>query len=170
LLLVVVVILEILRRERRVGLAVVLTALGFIVSLNILNVDAFIVRQNIQREIRASSDTAFAQGRADLDAQYFLDLSDDAVPSLVNAYQTQPLPAPVKEKIGASLACIRYTRDLDKRELPWQSFHVSRFSADRALAEVKIELDAYKITDADLPVMVETPSGEEFSCWQYYYD
>ena len=170
LLLVVVVVLEMLRRERAVGLVMVLAALGFVISLSVLNVDAFIVKQNIQREIRGTGDETIAQGRADLDAQYFLDLSDDAVPSLVDAYQTQSLPAPVREKVGASLACIRYTRDLDQRDLPWQSFHFSRFNADRALAEVKKELDAYKILDKDLPVMVETPAGEEFSCWQYYYD
>ena len=170
LLLVVVVVLEMLRRERAVGLVMVLAALGFVISLSALNVDAFIVKQNIQREIRGTGDETIAQGRADLDAQYFLDLSDDAVPSLVNAYQTQSLPAPVRDKVGASLACIRYTRDLDQRDLPWQSFHFSRFNADRALAEVKKELDAYKILDKDLPVMVGTPAGEEFSCWQYYYD
>jgi hypothetical protein len=170
LLLVVVVVLEMLRRERAVGLVMVLAALGFVISLSALNVDAFIVKQNIEREIRGTGDGTIAQGRADLDAQYFLDLSDDAVPSLVSAYRTQPLPAAVREKVGASLACIRYTRDLDQRDLPWQSFHFSRFYADRALAEVKKELDAYKILDKDLPVMVETPAGEEFSCWQYYYD
>jgi fumarate reductase subunit C len=170
LLLVVVVLLEITRRERAVGLAMLLALLGFIISLNLLNVDSFIVKQNIQREIRGVNDAAFAQGRADLDAQYFLDLSDDAVPSLVNAYQSQPLPDSVKEKIGASLVCIRYTRHLDEREFPWQSFHFSRYFADRALAEVGQELDTYKILDKDLPVLVETPTGEEFSCWQYYYD
>jgi hypothetical protein len=170
LLLVLVVVLEMLRRERAVGLTMVLTALGFIISLNVLNVDAFIVEQNIQREVRGATDKTFAQGRADLDAQYFLDLSDDAVPSLVSAFRSKSIPESVKEKVGASLVCIRYTRDLHQRELPWQSFHFSRFNANHGLAEVKTELDLYKITDTDLPVTAETPKGEEFSCYQYYYD
>lgn len=170
LLLVVVVVLEMTRRERAVGLAMLLAALGFIVSLNLLNVDSFIVRQNIQREIRGVNDDAFARGRADLDAQYFLDLSDDAVPQLVNAYQAETLPDSVQEKVGASLACIRYSRDQDPRELPWQSFHFSRYYADRALEGVGNDLDAYKIEDKELPILVETPGGEVFSCWQYYYD
>lgn len=170
LLLVGVVVLEMLRRERAIGLAMVLAALGFVISLSILNVDAFIVKQNIQREIRGAAGETSTQGRVDLDAQYFLDLSDDAVPSLVSAFRSKSLPKPVREKVGASLACIRYTRDLDERELSWQSFHFSRFYADRALAEVKGQLDAYNIIDKELPVMVENPSGEEFSCWQYYYD
>ena len=170
LLLVGVVLLEMLRRERVIGLAIVLASFGFVISLNVLNVDAFIVKQNIQREIRGVAGEASTQGRVDLDAQYFLDLSDDAVPPLVSAFRSKSLPEPVREKVGASLACIRYTRDLDERELPWQSFHFSRFHADRALAEVKGQLDAYNIIDKDLPVMIETPAGEEFSCWQYYYD
>jgi hypothetical protein len=170
LLLVGVVVLEMLRRERAIGLALVLASLGFVISLNILNVDAFIVKQNIQREIQSMAEETLSQGRAELDAQYFLDLSDDAVPALVTAYQTQSLPAPIREKVGASLACIRYTRDLDERKIPWQSFHFSRLYADRALTEVKRQVDTYKIKAADLPVMVETPGGEQFSCWQYYYD
>jgi hypothetical protein len=135
-----------------------------------VNVDAFIVKENIQREIRSVAEDTSTQGRVDLDAQYFLDLSDDAVPSLVSAFRSKSLPAPVREKVGASLACIRYTRDLDQRELPWQSFHFSRLYADRGLEEVKSELDTYKIIDKDLPVIVKTPDGEEFSCYQYYYD
>ncbi len=170
LLLIAFVFLEISRRERAVGLGMVLAALGFIVSLSILNVDSFIVKQNIQREIRGVDDKAFTQGRADLDAQYFLDLSDDAVPSLVSAFQTKSVPVAVKEKIGASLACIRYTRNQDTRKYPWQSFHFSRYYADSALSQVKKDLDTYKIIDKDMPVKVETPSGIESSCYQYYYD
>lgn len=170
LLLIAVVFLEISRRERAVGLGMVIAALGFIISLSLLNIDSFIVKQNIQREIRGVNDSAFAQGRADLDAQYFLDLSDDAVPSLVSAFQTKSMPVSVKEKIGASLACIRYTRNQDTRKYPWQSFHFSHYYADHALRQVKRDLDTYKIIDKDLPLKVETPSGIESSCYQYYYD
>jgi len=166
LLLVVVVALEMLRRERAVGLALVLTALGFVISLSALNVDAFIVRQNIQREIRGQAETPTA-GRVDLDVNYFLGLSDDAVPSLVSALHSKSLPSPVKEKIGAALICIRYSR-LGERHLPWQSFHFSRFYAGRALASVKKDLDSYEMIETDMKV--KTPGGEEFSCWQYYYD
>jgi hypothetical protein len=92
------------------------------------------------------------------------------VPTLAAAYQDDSLPDLVREEVGASLACIRYTRDLDERDLPWQSFHFSRYSADRALDTVDEDLDFYRINDDDLPVTVQTPGGEEFSCYQYYYD
>ena len=170
LLLIAVVVLEITRRERAVGLAMILAALGFIVSLNLLNVDAFIVKQNVQRELRGVNDKALSQGRADLDVEYFLDLSDDAIPSLVSAYQSKSLPVPVKEKIGASLACFRYVRNQDERMYPWQSFHFSRYYADRAFAEMKKDLDVYKLVDKDWPMKVQTPGGEQFSCYQNYYD
>jgi hypothetical protein len=168
LLLVAVVFLEMTRRERLVGLGMVIASLGFIISLNLLNVDSFIVKQNIQREMHGVKDKAFAQGRADLDAQYFLDLSDDAVPSLVFAYQTKSLPVAVKEKIGYSLACIRYRRDQDNRRYPLQSFHFSRYFADNTLNQVKKDLDAYKIVDKDWPVKVQSPDGVETSCYPYY--
>ena len=170
LLLVAVVILEVLRRERVIGLAMVLAALGFILSLNLLNVDAFIVRENLQREVRSTTDKVFARGRADLDAQYFLDLSDDAIPPLVDAFQSKATPASVKEKIGAALACKYYERRQAESLIPWQGFHFSRLSAARAFQQVESELDAYQIIDKDWPVMVETPDGEEFSCFPYYYD
>ena len=170
LLLVTVVVLEIMRRERAAGLAMILASLGFVVSLTLLNVDGFIVKQNVQRELRNNADKSLTQGRTDLDAQYFLDLSDDAVPALANAFQNKSLPVPVHEKVGAALFCKRYAREQDVSKTPWQSFHFSRFTADNIFANIKNELDTYKITDAKWPVKINTPSGVEFSCYQYYSD
>lgn len=170
LLLVAVVILEVLHRERAIGLGMVLAALGFVISLSLLNVDAFIVRHNIQREIRSTTDKTFARGRADLDTQYFLDLSDDAIPSLVSAFHSKGLPNEVREKVGVALACKQYERQRDARTYPWQSFHFSRWNADEGLREVKKELDAYKITDKEWPFQVSTPSGTKLPCYPNYYD
>jgi hypothetical protein len=170
LLLVVVVILEVLRQERRIGLGMVLAALGFVISLSLLNVDAFIVRQNVQREIRSTTDQTFAKGRADLDTQYFLDLSEDAIPPLVSAFHSKSTPVSVKEKIGVALACKQYERGQDTQTYSWQSFHFSRWNADTGFKEVKKELDAYKIIDKNWPFQVKTPGGQESPCYQNYYD
>jgi hypothetical protein len=164
LLLVATIALEILRKERMFTFAMLVASFGFAASLPVLNVDAFIVRQNVQREIHATGDAV------DLDAQYFLDLSDDAVPELVAAYQNPSLPDSVHEKIGASLACIRHERGLDERKPSWQSFRFATFNADRALALVKDGLKDFEVYDDDYPVEVTTPSGEEFNCSPYYYD
>ncbi len=166
LLLVVTIVLEILRRERSFALAAVIASFGFAMSLPILNVDAFIVRQNIQRELRAGKNADVV----DLDTQYFLDLSDDAVPALVSALQTPALPASVKDKVAASLTCIRYERRPGMSDASWQWFHLSHFTADKALVSVKNTLDGYQIHHNDWPVTVTTPEGEEFSCSTYYYD
>jgi hypothetical protein len=168
LLLVAVVILEVLHRERAVGLAMVLASLGFVISLSLVNVDAFIVRQNIQRELRGG-ETPAEQNRADLDALYFVDLSDDAIPPLVDMFRSKSLPVPVKEKIGAALVCKQHRRESVKNS-PWQSFHFSQWNADTALKEINKELDAYQLITDERSVTVETPGGEEFPCYQYYDD
>jgi hypothetical protein len=168
LLLVTVVVLELLRRERAVGLVMVLAALGFVISLSSLNVDAFIVKQNVQRELRGTAEKPAAQGRVDLDAQYFVGLSEDAIPPLVRAFHSKSLPVAVKEKIGAALTCKQYEQKQDESEYAWQSFHFSRWNAEAALTQVDQELSGYKVIDADWPMKVETPGGEEFPCYQYY--
>jgi hypothetical protein len=165
LLLVVTIALEILRKERMFTFAMLVAVFGFAISLPILNVDAFIVNQNIQREIHAQ-----ANDSVDLDTQYFIDLSDDAVPSLVSAYRTPSLPAPVREKIGASLACINYERGLNDRDSKWQSFHFAVNNADKAMASIQKDLKKFKIDNSEYPAMVTTPTGEEYSCSTYSYD
>ena len=165
LLLITTIVLEILHKERAFAFAMLVASLGFAASLPILNVDAFIVKQNIQRELKGGNVEA-------LDSQYFIELSDDAIPPLVDALRSPTLPDPVHEKVGAALACIRYSRDLrlDDREYPWQSFHFSRLNADNALASVKTELDAFKIEDSEYPSVAVAPSGEEYYCNSYYFD
>jgi hypothetical protein len=165
LLLIVTIALEISRKERMFTFAMLIASLGFAISLPILNVDAFIVNQNVQREIHAD-----ANNSTNLDAAYFLNLSDDAVPALASAYQTSTLPDSVRERVGASLACIRYQRGLDTHKQSWKSFHFATLNADRALTSVQKGLKGYQIIDADYPIMVITPSGEELTCSPYYND
>jgi hypothetical protein len=162
------VVIEILRRERFIGLTMIAASLGFALSLSLMNVDGFIVRQNVQRELSSLAE-GNVQERPDLDAQYFLDLSDDAVPALVDAFTNASLPEAVREKIGAALVCKRYDRQSDGL-LPWQSFHLSRVFADAAFADVNVILDTYELMENERSVEVETPGGVDFSCYPYYYD
>lgn len=165
LLLITTIVLEILHRERIFAFAMLVASFGFAASLPILDVDAFIVNQNIQRELKGTSVEK-------LDSVYFIELSDDAIPPLVDALRSPTLPEPVHEKVGAALACIRYNRDLLRgdREYTWQSFHFSRLNAETALASVRDEIDKFKIDDSQYPAVAVSPSGEEFYCSQYYYD
>ena len=172
ILLVAVVVLEFLRRERVFGLAMVLASLGFAASLSLLNVDAFIVRQNLQRELHGASiqNPLPSRDRVELDANYFLELSEDAVPAMAEGFRNKSLAVSIHEQIGAALACKQYDRENSGRDLPWQGFHLSRLTADRVFAGLKEDLAAYTVTDKEFPPTVETPGGVEFQCWRYSFD
>ena len=163
LLLVATIVLEILHKERMFAFAMLIASFGFAASLPIINVDAFIVNQNIQRELNGDA-------TEDLDSQYFIELSDDAVPPLVDALQTPTLPDPIHEKVAAALACIRYERGLNENEYSWQSFHFSRFNADKALAVVEDEIAQFEIDDSEWPTKAISSEGKEYPCSEYYYD
>jgi hypothetical protein len=154
LLLVAVVVLEILHRERIFALAAILASLGFALSLGIMNVDGFIVRQNVDRAIQGET----------FDVSYLADLSSDAVPTLAAAYRTQTLPASIKEGVGASLACYAANQNRDTRTLPWQSLHLSRTNAARVLSSLEADLEKYQVDAEDWNFLVVTPSGEEYRC------
>ena len=160
LLLVTTIVLEVLRKTRAFALAMLVASLGFAMSLPILNVDGFIVRQNIQREVLGT-------GLTDLDAQYFGELSADAIPPLVTAFHNPNLPPHIHERVGAALACFQYQLNLDTRDLPWQSFHFANLNASNALATVSGELADYHFTEADAPPNYTVgPSGQVFTCKQ----
>jgi len=157
LLLVTVVVLEILHRERAFALAALLVALGFVLSLGIMNVDGFIVRHNVNRA---------AQGE-EFDVSYLADLSSDAVPTLAALYRTQSLPASVKEGVGATLTCFSAEWQQDNELLNWQSFHFSRWNARRILTSLESDLQVFQLSGGDWDYKVSTPSGEEYQCYSF---
>lgn len=154
LLLVAVIVLEALRRERAFAMAFLLAAFGFIATLGLLDVDAFIVRQNVQRAIVSG----------ELDSGYLAELSDDAVPAMAQFYRDQSLPVRTRESVGAALACYAHQRNPDKNPFPWQGFHLSRYRADQALDGLQDDLGEYEFQSTDWPWSVTLPSGEEFPC------
>jgi hypothetical protein len=162
LLLVATVILEILRRERMFALAALIASLGFAATLPILNVDAFIVRQNVQRAVNGE----------ELDISYFTELSPDALPALVASFRADDTPASVRDALGAALACIRYQSDASP-DTDWRSYHFSRWSGRTLLDEIRPELKGYFIKeDADYKWRsnVITPLKKEYDCGTVYWD
>lgn len=158
LLLIAVVVLELLRRERAFALAAVISALGFALTLGIMNVDGFIVRQNVNRAVKGES----------FDVSYLSELSFDAVPALTSAYQTQTLPASVKEGVGAALACFKSKQIRNSDPIPWQSFHYSRAIAFQQLDSLEPDLEKYQEDDEDWSYIVITPSGKEYRCYSFW--
>jgi hypothetical protein len=154
----VVVLLELLRREHFFPLAALLALLGFGATLVLVNVDASIVRQNVRRA---------AAGQA-LDVAYLATLSSDSVPELVQAYQSSTLPAASREAAGAALVCQAYEgphRPLEE----WQSFTLSRFRSQAALKPVQAGLDKYRLEAEDRPAAVISPAGNRYECFGSSY-
>ena len=155
LLLAVVLVLDILRKERTFALAALLASIGFAVTLTLLNVDGFIVRQNVARAATGES----------LDVTYLASLSSDSVPALVAAYQDQTLPGYTRDAVGAALVCHEHVTS-GSGDQNWRSYTLSGGRADQALRQVQSRLDAYQILDSDWPVKVLTPGSITYECYQ----
>ncbi len=102
------------------------------------------------------------------DVSYLTSLSTDSIPALAAAYQTQSLPASVKEGVGAALACYATNQNRDSNSMPWQSFHFSRANATRILTSLRADLEQYQTEDGDWSDSVLAPSGEEYRCNTYW--
>lgn len=124
LLLLALVVLEVLRKQRFFPVAILFAALGFVLTLPLLNVDAFIVRANVARQ---PADQTF-------DLQYLATLSPDALPPLVNAYRTVTDPD-LRLRLAASIACYDLHNPADSA-LDWRSWSWPRSQADELVASV----------------------------------
>jgi hypothetical protein len=140
-------------------------------------VDAFIVRQNVQRaldgylEFYTTNDAIADPLDSDLlDIRYFMQLSSDALPALIASFRADDTPASVKDALGASLACIRQSRADGHADTDWRSFHLSRWNEDNLLSALKTELKGYKVNNQDWPHMVTSPLGEQYNCGYAYWD
>jgi hypothetical protein len=152
LLLAAVVVLELVHKERAFAAAALLASLGFAVSLGVLNVDGFIVRQNVGRAVHGES----------LDVPYLVSLSNDAVPALAEIFNTPTYSNITREAVGAALIC-REQLGSHGRTSDWRSFTLSQWMADSALAGLRPELDAYHFVD-EAPASVITPGQAAQEC------
>lgn len=125
-------IMLITRRVRLFATAALVAAIGFVATLDVLNPDVFIVRQNIQR---------YHDGEK-LDAAYLGTLSEDAVPDLIpllHDYGDE-----TRDEIGPWL---RYQLDrLDNRreQAAWPAYHWSIDRAYRALDAERGLIEQYE--------------------------
>jgi hypothetical protein len=123
------------------AIGLILAAMGFLATLNLINPDAFIAKQNLARY----------QQTGDLDVAYLVTLSDDAIPELLHGLALTKLDTKEVEtgacrldylETGADYDGCTSTRPriieselqsrLDKRVenkdwRQWQSFHLSRW-------------------------------------------
>lgn len=155
LLLVAVVLLEMLGRMRHFALAALIASLGFGVSLSLMNVDGFIVRQNVNRAVHG-------QG---LDVAYLATLSPDTVPVLTNLFQDPGYPKLTRDAVGAVLFCrLQAEKDQTPRS-DWRSFTVSRWRADAAMNSIRGQLKGYQVIDDEWPRKILTPGQVDYDCY-----
>ncbi|MDR3577757.1 MAG: DUF4173 domain-containing protein [Anaerolineaceae bacterium] len=132
LLLLAFVMLELLNRTRAFGLALALLVIGFGVSLNIVNVDGWIVTQNVARARQGDS----------FDQNYLLSLSSDSVPALFDQFHSANLNPSLKDGLGEVLAC-RLVWTPDNNPEAWQSFNLSTAQSAAFYQKYSGELKAY---------------------------
>ncbi len=158
ILLIAIVILEILRKERAFALAMTLAFVGFAVTLNLLNVDAYIVKQNI---------IITEKNNVDLDYAYLADLSDDAVPALADALDDESVTPETQNLVALSLTCHWYqneSRSNGSDPIPWQSFHLSHAIASQTYMHIEPQLDGYTANDDEWYWQITAPDGTVYDC------
>lgn len=136
------------RRAYHVAIGLIVSAIGFLVTLNALNPDALIVRHNLNHY----------RETGELDAVYLSTLSDDALPELLRAlpqvagdaqlvatsachrdgaysaaYAVEACAATLQQILTANLNGRYQARLNDTSWQQWQSFHLSR---QRAFADL----------------------------------
>jgi hypothetical protein len=138
-------LLTLWRGPHRFTIGLIMSAAGFLATLNLINPDTFIARQNLARYLRTN----------DLDATYLTQLSDDALPQLAQAlvqvqHDDQLVPVPActgrwfnEEWVADYEDCQATPHQILQDELDgryqsrledtdwrrWQSFHLARWRA-----------------------------------------
>jgi hypothetical protein len=124
-------------KHRWFAFGLLLVGLGFVATLNLLNTDAFIVRQNLARY----------EASGDLDAVYLATLSDDAVPALLTALDQ--VGSEEREVLGGALHFRLNQLENVKEDLSWMEWHFSHSRAYSLLQAVKPDLQQYEPRDYD---------------------
>jgi len=159
-LLVAVLILELSGRLRLFALALLVVSLGFGATLNALNIDRFIVVQNVGRALAGE----------ELDVLYLGTLSNDAVPALAQAFHSQPADSALRDDLGGLLACRAALRELRAAEYPWQSYHLGRERANSILRGMQPELEEYPVETNSSGILTVNVKGEARECYPPWED
>lgn len=153
ILFVVFLVLLIAGHLRRFAPVAALGVVGFVATLNLLNVDAFITNRNMVRLAETGA----------IDVDYLSTLSNDVMPGLIHLAKTSP--DWVRDELLPHLACRRtMLSDWDER-LSWQSYHLSHARAQNLLTELEEDLGNYQVELTERGWMVTGPDGEQGCSW-----
>ena len=154
-LLVAVGVMDILGKMRWFALTLVIVITGFVFSLPVLNVDGFIAGRNIDRAVNGE----------EFDANYLIELSSDAVPTMFNGYYLAGLTAMDRNELGASLACMSKNY-LPVEKEPWQSFNIPDSIATGLFVANQEMLSKYPVIEKDGNREVNL-NGKIISCYSF---
>lgn len=128
-------------KENQFALRLFISAIGFFVLLNLINPDAFIARQNINRFHQTGK----------VDVYYLQDLSFDAVPVIA-----KQLESPNKELRSSAANALSYIYDFRQQgDTHWQSTNLSYNRAKQILRDKSWQIESEKTTEADPPGYVD---------------
>lgn len=148
-LLIALIVLMVLGRLRRYAPISAAAAVGFALTLSLLNVDGFIAARNLAR---------FEQ-TGDLDVRYLAQLTSDAVPQLAQAASDDSPP-----ELLAELACRQAMLEQQPADASWQEFHLSRTRAAQALSRISALLRPYRVVQESMRWQVQGPGIEPGDC------
>ena len=151
-LLAVFLVLLLVGRLRKFAVAVALAAIGFALTLNLLNVDAFLVKRNAARLAAADK----------VDVHYLASLSEDALPGLL--YLAHDTSGQVRENLLGELACWSMQLDRQMENQSWPSTHISRLTARERFHDLQEAFEAYEVYQNDWGAWLIHGEGEDALC------
>lgn len=132
-------------RQNVFSLGLAVGAIGFFATMNLLNPDALIARYNIDRALRSGDE---------LDVCYLRYLSGDAVPVIVDRFQTAE--GEYREQLGSLLRTQQYPTRRDAIDPSVFAYNIGRERAAGALETVDDAIEQYEFIDGS-------------SCYGYLY-
>ncbi len=154
-----ILILEIFQGWRYFTLASLAAVAGFVLTMNVINVDGLITRQNIQR---------LKTEEASLDTHYLKTLSNDAIPDLILLAEDPALTERESQEIAAILACRAF--ELEDTPQKWQGFLMPSYRAEKALNENAHLWEDVQLKEDEWNSWFVEIGKENFYCGYYYWD
>jgi hypothetical protein len=176
ILLAAVVVLELLKKQRAFALASLIASIGFVLTLNIINVDGLIVRHNVQRALNGSGlspdEGASQRLNGELDAYYLQSLSTDATLALTEAQGNPLLAAFDRNELAAILACQITVLADERDQATWVSYHRADARAWKILKDHRDDLSAAQVYQNEYGTWWVMVNGDHRPCryTQYGFD
>jgi hypothetical protein len=129
-----VLLVAIVRHRRAVfWTGCIVTGLGFVLTLNLMNMDGFIASHNIAR----------FEDTGKLDVGYLLSLSDDAIPTVATLIDNPDLAGFEHERLLRGLAVRLVDLDRDREARGLFGYHIGKARARQALDRRRETLQPY---------------------------